>query len=75
MTSLYGKNPVAEKSIIETPSKDSNKLGLDLFTKKDSRANSDADFESLQKRYADGKDDLLETEVEEFSSDEEMSSS
>ena len=75
LTSLYGKNPVAEKSIIETPSKDSNKLGLDLFTKKDSCANSDVDFESLQKRYADGKDDLLETEVEEFSSDEEMNTS
>ena len=63
----YGVNPPLDqsKNIISSPSVN-EKLKLDIFTNSNYSANNDADFESLQKRHADGRDDLIETEVEEF---------
>ena len=71
---FYGVNPLAsDVNLNEGP--DSTKIidNLNLNFKKS--VSSDADFEALQKRHADGSDDLFETEVEDLDSDMDTSSS
>ena len=70
----YGNNPLADqsKNFISSPSVN-DKLRLDICMNASYSANNDADFESLQKRHANGNDDLIETEIEDF--DEEDSDS
>ena len=66
----YGINPVVDqtKNLISSPSI-SDKLQLNIPTNTSYSENNDADFDTLQRRHADGKDDLLETEVEDFDED------
>ena len=71
---FYGVNPLAsDVNLNEGP--DSTKIidNLNLNFKKS--VSSDADFEALQKRHADGSDDLFETEVEDLDSDADMDTS
>ena len=71
---FYGVNPMVENDVNLNEStvstKTIDKLNLD-FRKS---VSSDADFEALQKRHANGDDDLIETEVEDLDSDEDMDS-
>ena len=66
----YGINPVVDqtKNLISSPSI-SDKLQLNIPTNTSYSENNDADFDTLQRRHADGKDDLLETEIEDFDED------
>ena len=71
---FYGVNPLAsDVNLNEGP--DTTKIIDNLNLNFRKSVSSDADFEALQKRHADGSDDLFETEVEDLDSDADMDTS
>ena len=71
---FYGVNPLAS-DVNLNEGLDSTKIIDNLNLNFRKSVSSDADFEALQKRHADGSDDLFETEVEDLDSDADMDTS